>query len=140
MLDLFVLIHGLNDLFGTALKPVCCQAHRQANVLQMRFDSRLVFFAAKPAHGETKGAPMPIATPRHAQALPIIACDALERMAKSMAKVEERVHLLIFVPRDNRRLRPAARRNRMNALAAAAKTRANALPAKQKIRRREEHI
>jgi hypothetical protein len=46
----------------------------------------------------------------------IIGGEALERMAKGMAEIEQRPFaLLVLVARDNRRLGLAARRNRMNA-------------------------
>src|SRR3984893_11485401 len=118
--DLFVLIHGIENLFGARVQARNIgQANRQANVLQMRFDPCLVLRAAKPAaHRETERTSH---TNRDGLAMhkpcPIIGGDAFECMAEGMAEVEERpVALLIFIPRDNCRLRLAACRNRLNAL------------------------
>ena len=140
MLDLFVLIHGVQRSLRRPCSSldICHDADRQASILQMCFDPGSVFLAAKTAAlGKTKGA-------RHAnrdslamhKPCPIVIGDPLQRMAECMAKIEEgAVAFLIFVARDNRGLGLAACRDRMNrARRRPRKRRANALRAKRKNR------
>src|ERR1700736_5073318 len=84
----------------------------------MQFDPRLVLQAAKSAaRREAERASHPNRD-RLAMHKPcsLIQGEALERMAKGMAEIEQRPFaLLMLVARDNRRLGLAARRNRMHA-------------------------
>src|SRR3984893_16149307 len=119
MLDLFVLIHGFDDRVG-AYVPArdAGNAYGQANLLQMRFDPRLVLQAAKSAARREAERASHANRDRLAmhKSCSIVGGEALERMAKGMAEIEQRPFaLLVLVARDNRRLGLAARRNRMNA-------------------------
>ena len=63
MLDLFVLIHGFEDRFGADVPARDAgHAYRQANLLQMRFDPRLVLQAQSPRAEKRNAQAMPIAT------------------------------------------------------------------------------
>ena len=93
MLDLFVLIHGFEDRVG-AYVPArdVGHAYRQANLLQMRFDPRLVLQAAKSVARREAERASHANCDRLAMHKPcsIIGGEALERMAKGMAEIEQR--------------------------------------------------
>src|ERR1700720_3631591 len=83
----------------------------------MRFDPRLVPRAAKSAARREAERAGHANRDRLAMHKPcsIVGGEALERMAKGMAEIEQRPFaLLMLVARDNRRLGFAARRNRMH--------------------------
>src|ERR1700732_1087415 len=128
MLDLFVLIHGFEDRVGADVPARDAgHAYRQANLLEMQFDPRLVLQAAKSAARREAERASHANRDRLAMHKPcsIIRGEAFERMAKGMAEIEQRPFApLTLVARDNRRLGLAARRNRMNARGSAREDRA----------------
>src|SRR3984893_18566708 len=119
MLDLFVLIHGFEDRVGAHVPARdASDAYGQANFLQMRFDPCLVLQAAKSAARREAERASHANRDRLAMHKPcsVIGGEALQRMAKGMAEIEQRPFApLVLVACDNRRLGLDAARNRMNA-------------------------